>query len=344
MTEIMFTAPRSDAELLGPAVWHGYLIRTLLAMAAFLILSRLMDRFPGHDLVFVYKKVFGNVAGSTFSLLLGAAFLFQAIRFTREFSEAIKVYVYSSTPPSFIMIFFLFAVLVILYFGFETVARTSALFLLPVLFGYLLIYILGFPLYKYCNLFPVLGFGMSRDLTFSIENISFFGESLSLAVILSSLQGNKYFKNSGLRGIAISGLFTAAGTLAYTMAFSYPVGLENVIPAFSFTSVIELGTFFQRFDSVFLFIWSIGAMVTVAIDTYIFLSIYCKVFKINDHKPLVLPMGILIFSAGIMVKDLSTLSFVIIPFFRKYAGIIYFGLPLLALLFAAIRRQNEGAS
>ncbi|HAU31442.1 MAG: Spore germination protein [Desulfotomaculum sp. 46_296] len=100
------------------------------------------------------------------------------------------------------------------------------------------------------------------------------------------------------------------------------------MPAFSYTRNIELGVFSQRFDPVWLFVWSFSAMVAVAIDAYIFLSIYCKVFKIDDYRPLVLPLGILIFCAGIMIKDLSTLFFVIIPVFREYAGIIYFGLPL----------------
>ncbi|HAU32629.1 MAG TPA: hypothetical protein DCW46_10340, partial [Desulfotomaculum sp.] len=110
------------------------------------------------------------------------------------------------------------------------------------------------------------------------------------------------------------------------------------------TRNIEFGTFFQRFDPIFLFIWSISAIITTVIYLYAFLSIYCKVFKIDDQRPLVLPLGIIFFCIGIIVQDLFTLVLGLIPVYRKFGGIIYFGLPLLALLVAAIRGQKEGVT
>jgi len=340
----MFSAPRVDVEMLGPAAWYVYILTTLLALAGFLMLSKLMEKFPGQDLIYVFKKVFGNVAGSILSFLIGIAFFITSMVFLRLFTEAVKVYVYPLTSPSFIMIFFISAVLVMLYLGFETIARTAAVFLLPILFGLLIIYILGFPSYKVYNLFPILGFGIGRNVTYSIKNISYFGESLSLAVVLSSLQGNKYFRNGGLRGIAISGLLTTAALLVYIMAFPYKAAIENTIPSFAFTRIIELGAFFQRFDPIFLFVWSISAIIATAIFLYSFLSIYCKVFKIDDHRQLVLPLGIIVFCISIIIQDLSTLVLGLLPVYRKYAGIIYFGLPLLALLVATIRGQKSRPS
>ncbi|HAG08264.1 MAG TPA: hypothetical protein DCW46_06890 [Desulfotomaculum sp.] len=145
LTKVMFSGPRADVEILGPAVWYVYIVTTLLALAGFLIISKLMEKFPGQDLVFVFKKVFGNVAGCILSFLVGIAFFIGSIVFLRLFTEAVKAYVYTFTPPSFIMVFFISAVLVVLYLGLETIARTAAIFILPILFGLLLTYILGFP-------------------------------------------------------------------------------------------------------------------------------------------------------------------------------------------------------
>lgn len=338
--EAMFSNVRNDLEFLGPAAWHVYILCTLFALAGFLILSKLMERFPGCDLVSVYKKVFGNLIGSILSLLVSVIFFLTSVWLIREFTEAVKVYVYRVTPPSLIMIFLILAIIVLLYGGLETISRTTALFIIPVLFGVFVIFVLNYPLFKTYNLFPILGYGMGRNLTFSIKNISFFGASLSLAVFLSSLQGNKFFKKCGLVGITIPGLFVATGYFVYTMVFPYTVAPENTIPVFNLTRAIEFGTFLQRFDPIFLFVWSISSIIAAAIYAYTFLSLYCKVFKINDHRPLVLPLGILLFCTGILITSLSTLSFVLVPPLRNFGGIVYFGLPLLALLVAMIRGQK----
>jgi len=81
------------------------LIAVSTALVGFLFIFLLMKRFPGQDLVSVFETVFGKIAGNIISIITAAAILFNSLMIIREFSEAIKAYVYPFSPASMIIFF-----------------------------------------------------------------------------------------------------------------------------------------------------------------------------------------------------------------------------------------------
>ncbi len=336
VVKLFFSTPRQLAEIVGPAGWMAHIVAVLAALVGFMFIFLLMKRFPGQDLVSVLETVFGKIAGNLISIILAALFFLNSAIFIREFSEAIKAYIYPLTPPSMIAIFFLAPVLLMSYLGFESLARTVSSFVWIIVISFISILILSGPQYKFYNLFPLFDGGIGHIAVNSLNRTSVYGDILILAVFINSLQGIGHFKKAGLTAVIISGLFVISGFLAYNMSFPSSVASEITIPTLSLTRNIEFGTFFQRFESVYLFIWSIGAMLAVGINLYAFISIYCKVFRVNDQKPLVLPLGIILFSTGILIPSITVIVS-LLGLLRSFSWSIYFGIPLLALLVAAAR-------
>jgi len=337
--KIFFIGPRDLAETVGAAGWMVHFLAVCAASVGFLFLFLLMSKFSGQDFVSALKKVFGGVLGSLLSLLVASVILFNLVILTREFSEAVKAYFYPLTPPSFILLFFLAPALVMIYPGLKTVASTASLFAGLIAISLLSIYILAFPLYKFYNLFPLFGEGYGKVATEGLIRCSVYGDSVILAVIINSLQGINHFKKSGLKAVFLSGLFVIISFLAYNMSFPRATASENTIPALALTRAIEFGTFFQRFESIYLFIWCVIAMLAVAVNLYAVLSIYSKVFKIRDHRPMVLPMGVIVFSLCILIPDLTAVVR-LASVMRDFGWSVYFGIPLLALLVAAARGKK----
>jgi len=334
--KMFFTSPRELAEVVGPALWLEQLVAVFTALVGFLLVFQLMKRFPGQDLVSVFETVFGKILGGLVSIILAAAILFSSVLFTREFSEAVKAYAYPSTPPSMIIIFFLVPVLIMIYLGFETLARTVSSFIWFYVIGIISIFILAVPLYKYYNLFPLLDGGIGHIAKVGLKRCSVYGDILFLAVFINSLQGIDHFKKGALRSLLFSGAFIIASAFFFSQTFPKAVFVELTIPMFSITRAIEFGTFFHRFDSIYIFLWSISAILAAGVNLYVFTSIYCQVFRIKDQKPLVLPMGVIIFSLGLLLPSLTAIVD-FLKFFRNSGWIFYFGIPILTLLVAAVR-------
>ncbi|KUK53014.1 MAG: hypothetical protein XD78_1543 [Desulfotomaculum sp. 46_296] len=334
--KLFFIDPGQLAKLAGPAGWLVQLVAVPITLVSFLFIFLLMKRFPGQDLVSVFETVFGKIAGSIISIIIAATVVFISVLFTREFSEAIKAYVYPTTPLSMIIIFFLIPVLILTYLGFETIARIFSSFVYLYLIGIISILILSVPLYKYYNLFPLFDGGIGHLAIVGLTRCSVYGDILFLAVLINSLQGIDHFKKGGLTAILFSGMFIFAVLLSLSLTFPKAVFTELTIPMLALTRSIEFGTFFHRFESIYVFLWSISAILAVGINLYIFTSIYCKVFRITDQKPLVLPLGVIIFSLNILLPS-STGIVCLLKLFRNHSCLIYFGMPILALLVAAVR-------
>jgi len=337
--KLFFASPRALAEVVGPAGWLVHIVAIPAALVGFLFIFLLMKRFPGQDLVSVFETVFGKIAGSLISIILAAVILFNSVLLTREFSEAIKVYIYPFTPPSMIMFFFLAPVLLMVYLGFESLARTVASFIWIAAIGLLSIFILASPLYKIYNLFPLFDGGISHIAIIGLQKSSVYGDIVFLAVVINSLQGIGHFKKAGLTAISFSGIFIFTGLLILSLAFSKTVASESTIPMLSLTRAIEFGTFFQRFESVYIFVWSISAILAAGVNLYAFTSIYCKVFRIKDQKPLVLSLGVILFSIGILMPSITVIVS-LLALFRDFSWAVYFGIPLLALFVAAARGKK----
>jgi len=339
--KVLFSGVRDIVEALGPAAWYGTLVSAATALAGFYLLYRLMQRFPGRELGQVFETALGWFAGGLAALLTGFFFLFNAAILTREFVEAVKIYFYPASPPSFIMIFFILSMGTVIYFGFDVIARTVALFFWPLLVSFLTIFILAVSLYKGYNLFPLLGNGPGVTLATGVMRSSVYGDVLALAVVLGSLQGLEHFKKSGAAGVAFSGLLISASILFYTLSFPYFVAAENTIPLLKLTRFIEHGRFFQRFEAIFLFIWSISAVLAAGLNLYVAISLYCKTFRMDDHRVALPPLAVVLFSIAIILPDFSSAVFIYLHLIRQFGWIIYFGLPLLALA-AAVARGKKG--
>jgi len=221
------------------------------------------------------------------------------------------------------------------YLGFETIARTVSSFVWLHVIGILSIYILAVPLYKYYNLFPLFDGGIGHIAIIGLGRCSVYGEILFLAVFINSLQGIGHFKKGVLISLLFSGAVFFVGALNLSLTFPKAVLVRETIPMLSLTRAIEFGTFFQRFESVYIFLWSISAILAASVSLYVFTSIYCKVFRITDQKPLVLPLGVIIFSLSLLLPSITVIVDVLKQV-RNYSYPVYFGIPILALLFAVV--------
>jgi spore germination protein KB len=334
-----FTSPSSLAQILGTSSWLMTLISAATALVGFSFLYLLLKRFPGKDLIAIFDLAFGRFFGFAVSIIF---FIFLAAEISiliREFAEVLKVYSLPETPSGFIILTLLAITTAACFAGLEGIARSARILAYYILLGFLLVIILSSIHFDYHFMFPIFGNGLQKTVTYGLARSSFYGEAILLGVIATSLQGVAHMKKAGFISIIFSGILVSITLAAGIMEFNYSSAQEITSQMYELSRSIHIADFLQRLDPLFLFTWCIGTMVSASFIQFCTLSIYCKAFRMQDMRPLIIPMSIVIFTGCMIPRDLSSIvEYVQIT--RQYGWIIYFGLPLLTLIISVVRKKK----
>lgn len=335
-SKAFYTSIRVMIKITGTAAWYMTLVSCLTSIIFFLMISLVMKRFPGKNLVEIFELVIGRFFGKILTLVFSAYFVYYAGSSLREFLEMIKAYNLPYTPPSLIIFAFMSVVVVMAYLGLEGLARFASVIFYPVFFGIAIIIFLAYPYYNVRAIFPIGGYGIAETLKSGFLRSSAYDEVIILAFIINSIDGVKTFKKVGVLSIFISGIVFALTCLSNIMAFDYTMSSENVSDLFQLARVIYFSRFFQRIESIFLFIWILASLITVGLALYIAISSFCKAFKISNHRPLILQFAFLTFMVTLLPEGLIELAKTNIVVLREYSMILVYGIPILVLFISVI--------
>ena len=338
--KIFSTTPGYVARTVGTTGWYMTLISCVTALVFFTFIYLLLKRFPGKNIVEIYDASLGRVIGFIFSFLLMVSFLSGSGIYTREFVDIMKIYVFPITPPSVLIGSLIFVAAVSAFLGLETIARVAKLAAYFALSGYLLILIFSSKYFRLAHILPIGGYGLDKTIIAGILSGSAYEEVVILAVFAGSLQGIRYIKKAGFVSLFLSGFLLSLGLLCFSLVFTYTTTQEISAPIYILTRAIKFGTFFERLDPAFLFLWIITTTIYISILFYTTVSIYCKIFRLQDTRPVIIPMAVLAFTIAIFPKDFSSIVTEYVPGLRLYSNITFFVLPLVALIVAVIHKKK----
>lgn len=339
-TKIFYGSPMALIKPLGTAAWYGTLVSCAAALAFFTLLYILMKRFPQQDLFQIFETVTGKVIGKSLILIFAIFFVYKAGINLREFAAVLKVYSMPFTPPSLIFLSFLVVVAAMAYVGLEGIVRVGHIFFYLIFGALFLIILLAIPSYDFNYLQPILGYGLAETIKTGLIRVSAYDEIIFLAVIIRSLQGIQVFKKVGYLTLIFMGLTISVCLICILAAFQYTVGGEHISGMYQLSRVIYFTRFFQRIESIFLFVWVISSVITVSFIFYISMNAYCRVFNITNHRPLILPFTFLTFMVAFIPNNFAEIMEIHLKVLREYSSAILIVIPVMVLLLAFIRGKK----
>ena len=340
VAKIFYTSPSAVVQIAGTAGWYLTIISGGAAFLSFMFVIMLLKRCPGKNIVDAYSTAFGPFIGFVFSFLLASALMFGAVSNTAEFSYVIQSYVLPRTPLFFIIGTCTIGVAILSFLGLESIARFSRLSVLILLTGFTAVILLGMQNYSIHRILPILGYGLKTTIYHGLLRSSFYADVIILAVFTGSLQGLKFVKKAGFLSLAISTIIVSISLLAFSLTFPYFVGEELTAPMYVLASLIDYGRFFQRLESIFLFIWYISSFIGVVALFYTSLCVYCQIFKINDKKSIVFPFAIIFCTASLLPSSIITVVDAIVPLYREYIWVVIFLPPIIGLLTSKLMKRG----
>ena len=125
------------------------------------------------------------------------------------------------------------------------------------------------------------------------------------------------------------------------MTFGFAAGGENISGFFELSRSIYFNRFIQRVESIFLFTWVISSVISSTASFYFGLLVYCKIFTVKDHKPFLIPFGILTFIIAILPVSLQSLAQTSLLFLREYSMFVIY-LPVVVVLLVSVILRKKG--
>jgi spore germination protein (amino acid permease) len=336
-TQIFLNYPRNMSEAGGSAGWILALYVSILVFILFSIIIALYSNFQGKDILDISEYIGGNILRIIIGSIILIDFIFVATVILREFGEDMKVIALTTSPISFVILFLAAGMLFSAYMGIEAVVRLHSITVPIIIVGFFIILIGVSPYYDITNIMPILGSGIYPIFGQGILKVSTFSGLIVLFILAPFVKTYKVFKAAGYSAICISALFLVISSLVYSLVFPYPTTKESIMPIYQLARIINYGRFFQRVESIFVLIWAMAALLYLGGVFFYIIYIFKKTFKLEFHKPLIIPFTILIFNLSLLPPNLMDVANLESEVFRNTAWIVAFMIPLLLLITANIK-------
>jgi spore germination protein (amino acid permease) len=340
-TKIFLYFARMTVEDAGTAGWILTIYICLLSLFLYIFLVRFMGKFEGKDLIDIAGIAGGRTIRMITGLIVTITLFYLTTTVLREFAEDMKIISLPASPISYIMIIFILGVITGSFLGIEAIMRYHAIIVPIIATGFLIIILGVIPKMDLTNVLPILGNGAYDIFGKGFFKVSVFGELLILFLLPPFLGSHKNVKTVGFVAIGFSSLFLISGSLSYILTFPYPSNLESFLPIYQLSRLINLGRFFQRIEAVFLFIWAMAAFIYLTAVFYFMVYTFAKTAGLKYMRPLILPFGILVFSAAFIPRNLMAVVGMNIQFFSKTAWLVTFVFTGAILVIANFRKHPE---
>ena len=330
---------RMTVEDAGTAGWIMSIYIGLLALIMFVVQIKLFKKFENRDILDIAEIAGGKPIKIITGLVISGTLFFLCAAVLREFSEEMKVVSLPTSPLSYIMIFFIIGIIIGSFLGIESIVRYHAIVVPVIAAGFIAIMLGVVPQMDFTNLLPILGNGPYDVFGKGFFRVSVFGELLVLFLLPPFLGGYKNVRSVGYIAIVLSAAFFTAGSLVYTLTFPYPSNLESFLPVYQMAKLINLGRFFQRIESVFVFIWGMAAFIYLAAAFYFMVYTFAKTAGLKYIRPLILPFAVMVFSAAFIPENLTSVINLKTRYFTRIAWLVTFVYIGLIMLIANLRKN-----
>jgi spore germination protein KB len=320
--------------------WLGAVATVVLGLPVIWALVFLGRRFPDKNYIECLQTVWGRPVGtvvSGLSLYLWITLSYHIPWYVGDFMTSQSM---PETPAYVINLVFIAAVAIAVKYGLQAFSRAFEIFILISASLFLLATVLILPNAKIENLQPFLENGLSPVFKSAFFLFAFIGCPVYTMMMIypTEAENPKSAGKSILTGYLFSGVISFLAIILSILVLGWQITANTRYPAYRLAKEIELGVVFTRIEFIIFFSWILTQFI---IDTLLFYAAVkgiAQLFRLRDHKKLVLPFALVVFVlSGVVFPDVfyqeNWITFVWAPYAFIHGAVI----PLLTLILYFVR-------
>lgn len=336
----LLLVPTTMIQIARQDAWLTPILTVIPGLGLVAVLAALNSLYPGQSLVQYSVSILG-LPGKLIGLLVVWFALHLSTLILRTVGEFVSMVMLFETPTPIVHLIVVLVTAFGLTLGIAAIARTFSILLLLNFLFILALELFTLPHADFGQLQPILSDGLVPVIQASLHLTAFpVGEILLFGMILFNLKSTQFrttFLHMG------AGLIMAAfvGIIIFERAIT-TLGVERTSKTlFAVVAIMGSVPGSRLFLPIFASSWFIFSLCQFFICYYAFVVGTAHWFKLSDHKPLIFPAGALIVALTLIIfnpVEKIKFSTVIWPL---YALPIEFGIPLLLLIVALVRKVTK---
>lgn len=274
------------------------------------------------------------------SIIFTVYLIFASSILMANFSEFLHVVYFHSSPTWIITLIFVITAIIANKLGFRSLIKVNTLIVPIVLITELVVFLGGLGKIEFQRALPILGHGFGQTFISGFSNIFAFGGLLYLYLIRPNLKNNVNYKKVGIISISLSGLFLLLSVASLLFLFPFLINGVNTLSVYMSTRVIEFGTFFERTDALFIFVWLFAFISYLCVIIAYISKINQKNCNVKNPSIFIYLTGLLILAVSLIPSNTSVIRFAETVLYKNAALFIVFGYSFIILIIGYLKKKK----
>lgn len=344
INHIVLNLPQMILNSSGTASILNCIYVFALVLILGILILKLLKNFAGLDIIDISEYLGGKVLKiligtlCIFYLILETAFL------TRMFSKNLFLVYFNNYPLTFIIYLFLFVAVIANIMGKKSIIKTNTIIVPIALISLLFTFIFVIDLLRIERSLPLFANGASSIFLSGASNIFAFNGLFFLYFISPMLNKKVDAAKITFTSILICGIFLVLSIATLVFAFSDIYDINRISPMYFIIVNSRLTAFLERPEVLFIFIWTLALMSFISIAVMFCLNIFKKLTNMKEAKSLSVAVCCIIFIASLLINNVFALETIANAFYKYGSLIMVFGIPILILIAANIKKKVKKSS
>ena len=335
INQVLLGAAKNIIITTASSAWLNTLFITLIGLGLVFIITKLFNKFAGLDIIDISEHIGGKFLKTAISIISLMFFWISGGLILHHISDCLQIIYLPNTNRLFIQLIFLFGAGICAKKGIATVCKTNLIFVTLLVIPMIILWSsLVFDM-EIQRIFPILGYGFNNTFFGNATNVFAFSGLIFLFFIMPFLKNTKEFSKIGFIGFIVSSLYLFFTVISLLLAFPFSGITEELLSVYLLSRVISLGTFLERLDAIYVFLWILSSFAYLSILVFFMCNTFKKMSNLKNANGLLFAVLYLIFSGALLISNVASFRFLQLTVF-KYLAIGVLGLYTVVLLVASV--------
>lgn len=260
----------------------------------------------------------------------------------RDFSEKLKMIFLPQTPLIIIMLFFMVGAMYANKLGIASIVRANLFVSVLLFLGIFVMFFGVFKMMEVNRVFPIFGNGVTETFMVNSSNLYAFTGIGYLWFIKPMLKKKEEMNKIAFAGTLISAVYLFITILIFILILPTKIISDNSFSIYFISRMVNLGNFFARVESLFMFSWILTTLSYISISLFFALNIFKNIAKEKSDKSVKYIFGLIIIVLALVFSNFKQINFVS-DIFKIVVVSVVFGLSFVILFLANIKQKRERA-
>lgn len=341
LTPSILSMPKDLISLTKSATLINIIYVSIIAILISIVIYKLLKNFASYDIVDISEYLGGKILKNIIGIIFIVYFLISSSILLRNFCECLKIVHYPMTSIVFILLTFIVAICTSAKLSFNTTSKVNLVVLPLLILTVLFIFFANIKNFSFENVFPILGDGIFNTFVTGLGNLaSFTGISL-LYFLPPHLKKPEDMKKITITTTIFFSIYLLFCVSIILFMFRFLMNVDEVMPLYYITRYIEFGTFFQRLESFFLFIWILVISSFLTVNLKFSMEIFKKLTNINNPNALIFSFGLCIFAISVFPPDYATSKYLELSISKYFVFGVSIILSITILILATLKKLKR---